>query len=141
MIWTTHLLVIANRTVDSPELCDALLARAEQGPVEVTLLAPATRELGRDARAQTARRLDDALRSLRDAGLDADGVVGDPDPMLALDEVWDPARFDEIIVVTLPETASRWLAAHLPRRVESFTGARVTHLVAHSPEGARIGAR
>lgn len=55
--------------------------------------------------------------------------------MLALDEMWNPRRFDEVIVVTLPEAASRWLAADLPRRVERLTGAPVTHVVAKTRRG------
>lgn len=42
MTWTTHVLVIANRTIDSPELRDALLARATRGLIDVTLLAPSS---------------------------------------------------------------------------------------------------
>ena len=42
MAFTTHLLVVANRTVDSPELLDALKERAQRGPIHVTLLAPTT---------------------------------------------------------------------------------------------------
>ena len=133
MPWTTHLLVIANRTVDSDELHEALVARAQVGPIEVTLLAPATPEPEEDdARAATAQRLLDAVQNLRHAGVRVSGILGDPDPMLALDEVWDPRRFDEVIVATLPRRTSRWLAADLPRRVERFTGARVTHVMAKS---------
>jgi hypothetical protein len=47
-------------------------------------------------------------------------------------DAWDPRRFDEVIVATLPTGASRWMAADLPRRVERFTGARVTRVVAAS---------
>ena len=42
MAFTTHLLVVANKTVDSPELLDALRLRAESGPLHVTMLAPCT---------------------------------------------------------------------------------------------------
>ncbi len=42
MAFTTHLLVVANRTVDSPELLDALRERAQRGPIHATLLAPTT---------------------------------------------------------------------------------------------------
>lgn len=135
MPWTTHLLVIANRTVDSPELQEALLARAQKGPIDATLLAPASP--GRSGRAATEQRLAQAVQELRDAGLTVEGVTGDPDPMIALDEVWDPRRFDEVVVMTLPGTTSRWLAADLPHRVERFTDARVTHVVASGAAAPR----
>jgi hypothetical protein len=128
MVFTTKLLVIANRTVDSVGLLEALRARADRGPIEVTLVAPSTR--GR--RDETARRLDRAVRALGDAGITVDGVQGDADPMIAVADTWDPRRFDEVVVATLPGATSRWLAANLPKRVERFTGARVTHVVAHA---------
>jgi hypothetical protein len=132
MAWTTTLLVIANRTIDSDELCDAILRRAASGPVHVMLVAPASSGPGSDheRRAATAQRLERAVQRLAEAGVPAEGVVGDPDPMIAVQEAWDPRRFDEVIVATLPSASSRWLAADLPRRVERFTGARVSHIVA-----------
>jgi hypothetical protein len=132
MPWTTKLLVIANRTIDSDEICDAIVRRAAVGPVQVTLVAPASSGSGsmQERRTATAQRLERALQRLSDAGVAAQGVVGDADPMVAVQEAWDPRRFDEVIVATLPTGASRWMAANLPRRVERFTGARVTHIVA-----------
>jgi hypothetical protein len=132
MPWTTKLLVIASRTIDTNEICDAIIDRAAAGPIEVTLVAPESGAFGSRLQrgAATAQRLHRALERLGDAGVSARGVVGDPDPMVALRDVWDPCRFDEVIVATLPTGASRWLAADLPRRVERFTGARVTHVVA-----------
>lgn len=132
MPWTTKLLVIANRTIDSDEICDAIVARAAAGPVRVMLVAPASSGSGsqQERRAATAQRLDRALERLTEAGVPVEGIVGDPDPMVAVQDVWDPRRFDEVIVATLPTGTSRWLAADLPHRVARFTGARVTHIVA-----------
>jgi hypothetical protein len=134
MPWTTKLLVIANRTVDSDEIRDAIVNRAVAGPVEITLIAPASSGVGsmRERRAATALRLDRAVQGLRDVGVPVEGVVGDPDPMLAVQDAWDPRRYDEVIVATLPTGVSRWMAADLPHRVERFTGARVTHVVTHA---------
>jgi hypothetical protein len=47
----------------------------------------------------------------------------------AVKEAWDPSRFDEVIVSTLPTGASKWLQIDLPHRVERFTGAPVRHVV------------
>jgi hypothetical protein len=133
MPWTTKLLVIANRTIDSDEIRDAIVNRAAAGPVQVTLVAPAT---GRGTvpprvrRTATAQRLEGAVQRLREAGVPVEGIVGDSDPMVAVQEAWDPRRFDEVIVATLPTGVSRWMAADLPHRVERLTAARVTHIVA-----------
>jgi len=132
MPWTTKLLVIANRTIDSGEIRDVILQRAAAGPVQVMLVAPASSGSGPMSarRAATAQRLEQAMQALREAGVPVEGVVGDADPMVAVQDAWDPRRFDEVIVATLPTGMSRWMAADLPHRVERFTGARVTHVVA-----------
>ncbi len=122
---TFSVLVVANRTADSPELLDALRARAERGPVRFTLLAPAS--TGREA---TARQLESALELMRDAGLDVSGRVGHRDPTSAVTDTWDPGEFDEVIVSTLPEQTSKWLSINLPQRVAKLTDAMVTHVVA-----------
>lgn len=136
MAWTTKLLVVANRTVESEELHETLLARARLGPIAVTVVAPASPEPGGvlTARSVAAERVERAVGRLRADGLAADGVVGDPDPLLAVDEIWDPRRFDEIIVSTLPSGTSRWLQYDLPHRIARFTGARVTHVIGHARE-------
>jgi GABA permease len=130
--WTTKVLVVANRTIESKEVRDALVSRAGAGPLAVTLVAPASGGGGSMAavRAVTAQRLEQAVHGLREAGVSVEGVVGDSDPMVAVQDAWDPRRFDEIIVVTLPTGVSRWMAVDLPRRVARFTGARVIHIVA-----------
>jgi hypothetical protein len=141
MSWTTKVLVIANRTVDSDEVREAIVRRAAAGPLQVTLVAPASGGASsvRERRAVTEQRLERAVRRLREAGVAVEGIVGDADPMVAVQEAWDPRRFDEIIVATLPTGASRWMAADLPRRVERFSGARVAHVVA-APRRTRLAA-
>jgi GABA permease len=141
MPWTTKVLVIANRTVDSEEVREAIVGRAAAGPLQVTLVAPASGGASslRDRRAATAQRLEHAVQRLREAGVAVEGVVGDSDPMVAVQDAWDPRRFDEIIVATLPTGMSRWMAADLPRRVERFSGARVAHVVA-TPGPSRLRA-
>jgi hypothetical protein len=124
--WTTKLLVIANRTVDSDELHDTLVARAAAAPVHVTLVAPA-------ATPGTRSRLERAVARLHDAGVDVHGIVGDPDPIVAVEDAWDPRSFDEVVVATLPTDVSHWLSLDLPRRIARLTDARVTHVTASLP--------
>jgi hypothetical protein len=133
MPWTTKLLVIANRTVDSDELVEMLRARAAAGPLDVTLVAPAD-----TARAETEERLARAVQRLQGAGIAVTGIVGDRDPIVAVQEVWDPRRFDEVVVATLPTDVSRWMTFDLPRRIERLTCARLTHVVASAKPGGRM---
>jgi hypothetical protein len=129
---TTRVLVLANRTADSPQLREALLERAEQGPIRVTLLVPAAWEVqDPHGGVETGRRrVRTALENLRDTGLEVQCRLGDPDPITALREAWDPDRFDEVIVSTLPSRFSRWLQIDLPRRAGKITGVPVTHVEA-----------
>src|SRR5207248_904830 len=127
MPWKRQVLVVANVTAGSQALLNTLRERAEREPTGVHLIAPASasRE-GREAARQT---LDEALAQLRSAGLEADGAIGPADPLTATVEAWDPRRFDEIIVSTLPMGVSKWLRAGLPERIARQTGAPVAHVV------------
>jgi hypothetical protein len=123
MAWEFSLLVVANVTADSDELLEALRSRASEGACRFTLVMPAS---GAEART----RLDQALERMREAGLDnVEGRVGDPDPTVAVMDVWDPMKFDEIIVSTLPTGSSRWLGLDLPHRLEKLTSVPVRHVV------------
>jgi hypothetical protein len=123
MAWEFSLLVVANVTAGADELLESLRDRADQGACRFTLVMPAS---GSEARV----RLDEALQKMRDAGLEnVEGRVGDPDPVVAVMDVWDPMKFDEIIVSTLPTGSSRWLGLDLPHRLEKLTSVPVTHVV------------
>jgi hypothetical protein len=124
-----NVLVVANLTASSQHLLDALKARAERSPIRITLVMPASGP-GLGGRDAVRERLDQALEGMRAAGLEADGAVGDADPMEAVAECFDPARHDEAIVCTLPGRSSKWLQHDFPHRVARFTGVPVTHVVA-----------
>ena len=126
------LLVVANRTADSDEVHAALVQRAQDGPIDVTLLAPAAWEVvdPHGGKQSAWRRLNAALTRLAAAGITARGVVGDADPVAAVEDIWDPERFDEVIVAMLPRHLSRWLGLDLPRRVEQLTGVPTRHVIA-----------
>jgi hypothetical protein len=126
MTWKSSVLVVANQTADSDELVRALTDRAARGPTEFTLLLPAQPGV---ARTDSDQRLEDALGRLRAGGLEARGVVGDCNPVVAVKETWDPGQYDEILVSTLPTGASKWLQIDLPHQVERMTGVQVTHVV------------
>jgi hypothetical protein len=127
-----RVLVLANRTADSPQLRAALVERRGRGPIEVTLLVPAAWEPGdpHGGMETGRRRVRAALASLRDTGLEVQCRVGDADPVTALREAWDPERYDEVIVSTLPSRVSKWLQIDLPRRAGKITGVPVTHVEA-----------
>lgn len=130
MTWKRSILVVANVTA----VCDAceqligeLTARFGREPATFKLIVPAPRfGPGREAVLGT---LADAISRLEHSGLTAEGSVGDWDPLIAVDDVWDPMLYDEIIILAVGKGASKWLHAGLPERVAKLTGAPVTHLV------------
>jgi len=132
MGWHFRVLVVANVTADSPELIRALTARTAQDPCSFTLIVPAP-VAGSAGREAATARLETALANLRAAGVQADGVVGDHDVIAAVHEAWDPRRYDEIVVCTLPTGTSKWLQVDLPHRIQKLTDARVRHVVAEPP--------
>lgn len=131
MAWKRNLLVVANVTATSPELVDALRARGQQG-LSVFLVVPATSFGG--GRSRAGEQLQAGIGALQEAGVQADGAVGDADPCIAVAETWDPKRYDEIIVSTLPMKLSKWMRAGLPERISRLTGAPVTHVVSSPPK-------
>jgi hypothetical protein len=124
-----HVLVVANVTATSTDLIDAIKARAERSPIDVTLLMPGQGP-GLGGREAVRGRLDEALAKWKEAGVEADGICGDANPFDAVAEVWDPRRHDEVIVSTLPGQSSKWIRSDLPHRVARLTQAPVTHVVA-----------
>jgi hypothetical protein len=127
-----NVLVVANVTATSVDLRERLVALAAERPSAFTLILPAT-PFG-DGRDAALTRLGEALEQLQAAGLDVDGTVGDGDPIIAVTDAWDPHRFDEIVVSTLPMQFSKWLHAGLPERIGRLTGAPVTHVVSRPPQ-------
>jgi hypothetical protein len=125
-----HVLVVATVTAASDDLLAALGERVRRAsvPVDFMLVMPAS---GPDAGAM-APELERALECWREAGLKAEGVVGDTDPVQAVAEVWRPGRFDEVIVSTLPGQTSRWLRWDVPYRIGALTDLPVTHVPAVS---------
>jgi hypothetical protein len=128
MAWQYSLLVVANVTADAPELLQALEERAGRDTCQFTLLvpAPAGGSAGREA-------AEERLKTALERGLEVEGEIGDQDPIIAVHETWDPKRFDEIVVSTLPTGSSKWLQVDLPRRVEKMTGVQVDHVVCPPP--------
>jgi hypothetical protein len=127
-----NILVVANVTATSDELCSHLTERAKHEPAAFTILVPATSAAGGHAAAQ--EQLEAVVARLRGVGLEVEGSVGDRNPIVAVSEAWDPRRYDEIVMSTLPIGASKWLHAGLPERISKLTGALVTLIVAEPPK-------
>jgi nucleotide-binding universal stress UspA family protein len=122
----TRVLVVANRTAATPALIDAVRERAARGPCAFTLLVPnSAHGLHRvvdpedQGRTEAEDTLDLAVPLLEEAsGSLVDGLVGDPEPLAAIQDAVNLRGFDEIIISTLPMGRSRWLRMDVPNRVK-----------------------
>ena len=129
------ILVVANRTVESPQLEEALKERAGKGDeVEFTLVVPSAHGLSKAANPdagipETERHIHNAIEKLREDGLKVEGQLGDPDPIAAVQDAANAESFDEVIISTLPTHLSKWLHLDLPRKAAHATGLPVTHVV------------
>jgi hypothetical protein len=128
-------LVVANQTLGGDHLADKVKELLAEGPCRFHVLVPATAPKEHavytegEAEAIAHRRLDDALARFSGLGAEADGEVGDANPLEAVGDVLRDEEFDEIILSTLPPGASRWLKQDLLHRVERSFGLPVTHIV------------
>jgi hypothetical protein len=120
-------LVVANETVDSRPLLDALKRKASEEPRRFIVIAPDSSENGEGNEAH--ERLARTLRELSDAGLPAVGQVEHHDPYTAIQNALQFYAPDDIVISTFPETRSGWLRADLIGRVQASTGKPVEHVV------------
>lgn len=123
-----HILVVANETVVSKALVDLIEERAKSGGVRVTVLAPVNQPRQGyvvyydTRRAAARRRLDKTLELLRAAGVHADGVVVESDPVAALRDAIDQLQPDEVIVSTHPQQKSGWLRRNAVEQMQRVAG-------------------
>ena len=140
-----RVLVVANRTAATPGLIAVVRERAARGPAEFTLLVPHfAHGLHKvvDAEdtdvSESEAVLELAIPLLEDAaGGRVEGIIGDPEPLAAIQDAVNLRGFDEIILSTLPARVSRWLKLDLPSKVTGL-GLPVTHVEAR--EGAQAEA-
>ena len=132
-----RVLVVAHKTAATQGLLDAVAERAAQGPARFTLLVPnPAHGLHKvvDAEDQDSSEADrvvnDSLPLLeRAAGGPVDGMIGDPNPLDAIQDAVNVRGFDEIIISTLPARVSKWLHLDLPAKLTGL-GLPVTTVTA-----------
>ncbi len=82
-----------------------------------------------DAKAIARGRMAAAVERFLAEGAAVEGIVGDANPVRAIDDVLLEHPQDEIILSTLPPGISRWLNKDLPHRVEQRFGLPVTTVI------------
>jgi hypothetical protein len=123
-----QIVVIANETAVSHALVDLISERAANDDVAVTVVAPVNQPRQGyvvyydTRRAAARRRLDKTLDLLHTAGVRADGVVVECDPVSALRDAVDQLQPDEVIVSTHPQQKSGWLRRNAVEQMHRVAG-------------------
>ncbi|MET0695620.1 MAG: amino acid permease [Propionibacteriaceae bacterium] len=140
-----RVLVLANETVNGPELLDELRAIDRDRDAEYFVCVPANPiDTGQaehqgavymwEATVEAAQaRLDRTLEILRAENLQADGELGNYKPLKALAEAVQRFNPDRLVICTLPEDRSAWLRYDVVDRArEANPSLPVTHVIVQS---------
>jgi hypothetical protein len=132
-----RIVVVANETVGGLALLEGIKGRAGEGS-EILVVVPALtgsalehRSSDVDGALSDARsRLDQSLRAMRAAGLNARGHGRDHhEPGAALEDALREFPADEVIISTHPPERSRWLEGGVVERAKREIPLPVTHVV------------
>ena len=132
-----HLLVVADEALEGEQL-RSLIAERGGGRYELDILAPVhvsrshliTSDIDHET-AEAHERLSRSLAWAGDNGLTARGEVGDPDPLLALEDELRDFGPDEVILVGHDQAAMTWAEQREVRRLEAELDIPVTRFVSH----------
>jgi len=131
-----RILVVANETVGGGSLLGEIKQRSEGRNVRVLVVCPALNSPLRhwasdedDARSAAQARLDASLAGMRSAGVQAEGEVGDGDPIQAIEDALRTFQPDELIISTHPEGRSHWLERGVVEKARERFAIPLTHVV------------
>jgi hypothetical protein len=135
---TYRVLVIANETVAGEALLSEIQNRCKGRSSEILVVVPALTGSRiehwasdvDDALTEARGRLEDSLRRMEAAGINARGQVGDHhEPNAALEDALRAFPADEVIISTHPPARSRWLERGVVARAREEVPLPITHVV------------
>jgi hypothetical protein len=145
-----RILVVANETVGGRALLDEIRNRSRRRRSEILVVVPALTASQLEhwasdvdgAIADAQRRLEESLATMRSAGLDVRGHVGDHhEPNASIEDALREFPADELIISTHPPERSRWLEQGVVERARREVPLPVTHVVVDlQAEAGRIAA-
>jgi hypothetical protein len=128
----THTLVVATKTVNSPDLVGHLKQKAGERPHRYTFICPRSGDIRRE---EVCARLARTLAEMYRDDIDATGQPMSPEPFPAVENAIHHYRIDEILISTLSGQQSKWLEEGLIDRVRAITDKPLDHIEA-SEDGA-----
>jgi hypothetical protein len=144
-VWERHragpgerkkILVVANETVAGRALRGKVVERATAADADVLVVCPALNSPLRHwtsdedhARELAQERLEASLAALADEGVEAQGEVGDADPLQAMEDALRLFGADEIVISTHPPGRSNWLEKDVIEHARERFDLPITHVV------------
>jgi GABA permease len=135
-----RMLVVVDEPCAAPELCANVRTFADDRPIEALLIAPAHESIATQwyvdedaAHAEAVYRLRGCIACLSRDGVRVRGRLGDPDPILAITDALHDFPADEIVFVTRPQRASRWLRPNVIDRARQTFAQPVEHVAMPAP--------
>jgi hypothetical protein len=137
-----RLLLVANEPFEPAALGDVIGRRADGAlPEQALVIAPALNSRLRhwlsdedEARRSAGLRLAASLEQLSALEINADGVVGDADPLQAITDALHAFDANEIVIVMHPEGRSHWLTHDLVGRARRRFDQPVTQVIGKPSE-------
>lgn len=141
-----RVLVVVDEAVAGRELRDSLVAQMGERRDEVFVVAPALVDSGLkhtlgdvDAAIEpAAERLRRTLEELREAGIEADGEVGDSEPLLAINDEIQKFHPDRVLLVAHRGEESAFAERGLLEQVERDLDLPVTELVVDRADAPHV---
>jgi hypothetical protein len=127
----THTLLVATRTVNSPDLIAHLKKRASERPHRYTIICPRSGDISRQ---EVCDKLASTLAELYRAEIDATGQPMSPEPLPAIRNAVEHYRIDDILISTLAGQKSAWVDSGLLDQVKEITDKPVDHFEAGTRE-------
>jgi hypothetical protein len=131
-----RILVVANETLRGAALRAEIAHRTRGHEAEVRVICPALNTKIKhwvsdedEARQQAQERVDAVLAQLGREGVEAQGEIGDSDPVQALEDVLRVFPADEVIISTHPHGRSNWLERDVVSRARERFQLPITHVV------------
>jgi hypothetical protein len=130
-----RLLVIANETIAGEDLHREIRDLTNPGG-RVIVVAPALSSRLKyilsdvdGPRQEAQRRLDMSLNLLNQSGVDAEGSIGDSNPVRAFEDAVAIYEPDGVLVSTHPEGRSNWLERGEVEKIRAKTELPVMHVI------------
>ena len=142
-----RVLVVANDEIDDDDIPTLIGPQEPAARREVLVVTPALNSwMGRlvadagTAERDAESRLNHSVAVIRRAGFAASGIVGDADPLLAIDDTLTVFAADEVVIASVAAREDGWLGGKLVERAHAWCGLPVRYAAVSGCDAAIVPA-